>query len=444
MMKMILFVLFSLMMLNKKMFWKNQMNFFILFFFMMFSNINLFYFTNLSYKFGMDILSYSLILLSIWIFILMFKASSKIYFNNIMNVTFLFVMMMLILMLICTFSAMDLFLFYVYFESSLIPIMLLIMGWGYQPERLQAGLYLLFYTLFVSLPMLMGIFYIYKSYNLMMICMFSKMEINLVIMYVVMFMAFLVKLPMIFVHLWLPKAHVEAPVSGSMILAAIMLKLGAYGMMRLLIMFMVTNSKFSFYLVSISLIGGVYLSLLCLHQVDLKSLIAYSSVVHMSMVLAGLLTLNYWGFMSSLILLIGHGLCSSGLFCLINMNYERIASRSFYLNKGLLNIMPLLSMWWFLFVSSNMAAPPSLNLFGEIGILNSLINWSFWLMVVLIFLSFFSASYSLYLYMYSQHGKFIFFMNNYFNCVCREYLLLFLHWVPLNLLILKMDFLLLN
>nr|YP_010586012.1 NADH dehydrogenase subunit 4 [Anisocentropus kawamurai]UZZ43748.1 NADH dehydrogenase subunit 4 [Anisocentropus kawamurai] len=443
MMKLIFFLIFMIFMVSKKLFWKNQISFFLMLFIFMFMNMNLFFYTNLSYKFGVDILAYSLILLSIWIISLMFMASSKIFNNNYMIVMFLMNMLLLLLFLVGTFCALDLLMFYLFFESSLIPVMLLIMGWGYQPERLQAGLYLLFYTLLVSLPMLMGIFYIYSHFDLLMMYMFYKIEINIIFIYIVMMMAFLVKLPMIFVHLWLPKAHVEAPVSGSMILAAIMLKLGAYGMMRLMGMFMKINMKMNFILISIALTGGVYLSLLCLHQIDLKSLIAYSSVVHMSIVLAGILVFNYWGFMGCLVLLIGHGLCSSGLFCLVNMNYERISSRSFYMNKGMLNMVPILSLWWFLFMSSNMAAPPSLNLLGELSLLNSLINWSFWLMIILAFMSFFSASYNLYLYMYSQHGKFMYNLNNYVNCYCREYLLLFLHWGPLNFLFLKLDFMLL-
>jgi NADH-ubiquinone oxidoreductase chain 4 len=128
--------------------------------------------------------------------------------------------------------------------------------------------------------------------------------------------------------------------------------------------------------VGISLVGGFIVSLICLRQRDLKALVAYSSVAHIGLVLGGLMTLNCWGIYGAYTLIIGHGLCSSGLFCLTNISYERLGRRRLIINKGLINFMPSLAMWWFLLRSSNMAAPPRLNLLGEIRILNSLIGWS--------------------------------------------------------------------
>nr|ALN11743.1 NADH dehydrogenase subunit 4 [Plodia interpunctella] len=441
MMKFLVMIMFMIpLCLKKQMFWMVQMMLFLMMFLFMNLTIFLGSYCNLSYMYSCDMLSYGLILLSIWICILMIMASENLYKMNFYVEFFIFNLIFLLLMLFLTFSSMNLFMFYLYFEGSLIPTLMLIIGWGYQPERIQAGMYLLFYTLFVSLPLLMGIFYIFNYSNFMMMYYMKFLNFEYYLLYLSMIMAFLVKMPMYFVHLWLPKAHVEAPVSGSMILAGIMLKLGGYGLLRVMVLMQKMSLKFNFIWVVISLLGGFYISLKCFSQIDIKSLIAYSSVAHMSLVIGGIMTMNYWGYMGSYVLMIGHGLCSSGMFCLANINYERLHSRSLYINKGMMNFMPSMSMWWFLLLSSNMAAPPSLNLVGEISLINSLVSWSWITMIMLMMISFFSAGYSLYLYSYTQHGKYYIGIYSFYMGVSREYLLLLLHWLPLNIMILKVDY----
>nr|YP_010472679.1 NADH dehydrogenase subunit 4 [Carea varipes]UVH65811.1 NADH dehydrogenase subunit 4 [Carea varipes] len=424
----------------KNMFWMVQMMMFLLMFLFMNMSMSINLYSNMSYMLSCDILSYGLILLSIWISILMIMASENLYKMNFFINFFLLNIIFLLIMLYLTFSVMNMFMFYLFFEGSLIPTLLLIVGWGYQPERIQAGMYLLFYTLFVSLPLLMGIFYVFNEMNCMMIYFLKFINLDMYLLYFSMILAFLVKMPMYFVHLWLPKAHVEAPVSGSMILAGIMLKLGGYGLLRLMIFLQEINMKLNYVWIVISLVGGFYISLKCFCQVDIKSLIAYSSVAHMSIVISGIMVMNYWGFMGSYILMIGHGLCSSGMFCLANISYERLHSRSLYINKGMMNFMPSMSLWWFLLMSSNMAAPPSLNLMGEITLINSMLSWSWLSMIMLMLVSFFSAGYSLYLYSFIQHGKYYSGIYSYYTGVSREYLMLLLHWFPLNIMVLKIDY----
>nr|AWB98961.1 NADH dehydrogenase subunit 4 [Anopheles peryassui] len=425
----------------KNFYWMVQNLIFLLAFIFMVNLSSMNYFNYISYYFGLDMISYGLILLSFWICGLMLMASEKVFVYNNYEKLFIFMILFLLFMLVLTFSSMSVFMFYLFFEASLIPTLFLILGWGYQPERLQAGVYLLFYTLLASLPLLIGIFYVLDNVNtLSFILLLNFNFLNFNLLYISLIFAFLVKMPMFLVHLWLPKAHVEAPVSGSMILAGILLKLGGYGLLRMFSLLQISGVKYNYWWISVSLIGGVLISLVCLRQTDLKALIAYSSVAHMGIVLSGLLTMTYWGLTGSYALMIAHGLCSSGLFCLANISYERMGSRSLLINKGLLNFMPTLSLWWFLLCSGNMAAPPTLNLLGEISLLNSIVSWSWVTMISLAFLSFFSAAYSLYLFAYSQHGKV--YSGVYFFSVgtLREFLLLMLHWLPLNMLILKSSF----
>nr|YP_011015283.1 NADH dehydrogenase subunit 4 [Athousius wudanganus]UBS91005.1 NADH dehydrogenase subunit 4 [Athousius wudanganus] len=422
----------------KNFFWVNQFLYFLFFTLFLCSFSNIGFFGNVSYFFGCDYVSYYMILLSIWICSLMLMASEKLNKDNFFISFFMFVVLMLLMSLFLTFGSMNLFIFYVFFEMSLIPTLMLILGWGYQPERIQAGLYMFFYTLLASLPMMVAIFYFYEKFFSLDFFYFND-YINSFLLYICMSMVFLVKIPMFFVHLWLPKAHVEAPVSGSMILAGIMLKLGGYGFIRMIGVFVIVGISVNYFFILISLLGGFIISLICLRQVDIKSLIAYSSVSHMGLVLGGLMTLNSWGMYGAFIMMISHGLCSSGLFCLANITYERLGSRSLFLNKGLINLMPTFSLWWFLLCSSNMAAPPSLNLLGEIMLINSMVSWGFITIFFLMLTSFFGAAYSLYLYSFSQHGK-VYLGSYSFSLGCsREYLLLFLHWVPLNLLFLSSD-----
>nr|QJF58150.1 NADH dehydrogenase subunit 4 [Adelges tsugae] len=439
-MLMILFMIFFSMILfsfKLKSWWLVQ-NFFFFFFFFMYFKIPLFnYFLNISYLFGMDMFSYLMFMLSVWIISLVYISSLSIknfYYNyfNFLIYVFMFIFYF-------CFFVNNFILFYIFYEMNLIPILVLIYGWGYQYERFKAGFYLFIYMVFFSLPFFICLMFLNNFYFLFIYYLdFSNLD-NLYF-YIFLLMIFLISMPLFLFHIWLPKAHVEAPISGSMILAGVMLKLGGFGLYRILMLVFKINLSLNFFFISLCLFGMLFLSFICFLQSDLKILIAYSSVVHMSLVIMGLLIYSNWGIIGSLVLMFGHGLCSSGLFCLSNICYLRFKSRSIFINKGLINIYPFLSFWWFLMCSSNMSFPPSLNLFGELFLLFNLMVWFdyFWFYYFLIMI--FMFLYSLYLYIYTQYGKVLFYMNYIVYINLSEYFLLFLHWFPLNMIFFLLNF----
>nr|YP_010957234.1 NADH dehydrogenase subunit 4 [Stegastes leucostictus]WMY90535.1 NADH dehydrogenase subunit 4 [Stegastes leucostictus] len=345
--------------------------------------------------------------------------------------------------LILAFSATEMIMFYIMFEATLIPTLIIITRWGNQAERLNAGTYFLYYTLAGSLPLLIALLLLQNNtgtLSLFTLQYTPAMELSSYadkFWWAACLLAFLVKMPLYGAHLWLPKAHVEAPIAGSMILAAVLLKLGGYGMMRMMTMLEPLTKELSYPFIIFALWGVIMAGSMCMRQTDLKSLIAYSSVSHMGLVVAGILIQTPWGFSGALILMIAHGLTSSALFCLANTNYERVHSRTLMLTRGFQTLFPLMACWWFIASLANLALPPLPNLMGELMIITSLFNWSWWTLALTGAGMFITASYSLHLLLMTQKGPLSLHNNKLDHLHTREHLLIILHLLPLLLLTLK-------
>lgn len=256
--------------------------------------------------------------------------------------------------------------------------------------------------------------------------------------------AFLVKLPIFMEHLWLPRAHVEAPVAGSIILAGVLLKLGGYGLFRVLALCGAGLNLVRSFLIGVSLFGIFYVGLICCRLNDFKALVAYSSVAHMALVISGVYRYYAWGYNGSLIIIVSHGLSSSGLFCIVNIYYERLGSRSFFINRGLILILPIFSILIFFLCAANISAPPTINLLSEIFLMGSIISFDQGIMLVFPIGSFLGAVFTIFIFSYSQHGK-IFFTGFSFPLInFREVHTLVIHVVPVNFLILKPDYFLVS
>jgi proton-translocating NADH-quinone oxidoreductase chain M len=322
---------------------------------------------NLAFLLGVDGLSFIFLLLTLFTFPILFLSAwpvskePKQFFCHLMGME---------LLLVLTFTTIDLFYFFVLFESLLIPMFIMIGTWGARNRKIKAAYYFFLYTFFGSLFMLLGMIYLYHltgSLNF-----YSLMEANLLqedqeFVWLCFFLAFAVKMPLFPLHIWLPEAHVEAPTVGSMLLASLLLKLGGYGFLRFSVTFLAGASEvYCPYVVALALAGVIYGSLSTIRQIDMKRIIAYSSVAHMNLVVLGIFSLSAPGFNGALYLMVAHGVVSAALFFCIGVLYDQTHSRILRYLGGLATTMPLYSTALFVFSLANMAFPGTPNFLGEL------------------------------------------------------------------------------
>ena len=275
--------------------------------------------------------------------------------------------------LIGVFCVLDLLLFYIFFESVLIPMFLIIGIWGSRERKIRASYFFFLYTLLGSVLMLLSVLYIYyqlgtTDYEILLTFSFSLLEQKF--MWFAFFASFATKVPMVPVHLWLPEAHVEAPTAGSVILAGVLLKLGTYGFIRFsFAIFSEACFYFSPFVYSMSVVGIVYTSLTAIRQSDFKRIIAYTSVAHMNLVMLGLFSFNVIGLEGSILQSLSHGFVASALFLIIGVVYDRHHTRMVKYYGGLVHTMPIYVIIFLFFTMANIGLPGTGSFVGEFLIL---------------------------------------------------------------------------
>lgn len=306
------------------------------------------------------------------------------------------------LLLINFFLVTNLLMFYIYFEAILIPMFLIIIIWGSRKRKIHASYMFFFFTLLGSLFMLTGILWLYLyigelNIHILQYIILSK-EHQLVLWFLF-FIAFAVKVPIYPVHTWLPEAHVEAPTGGSIILAGVLLKLGLYGILRiLLVLFPIANIYYSPLVMTISFISIIFISIIILQQIDLKKIIAYSSIAHMNFAILGLFSNNIYGIEGSIYTMLSHGLISSMLFFCIGVLYDRYGERNVLYYSNITQIMPMFSFFFFFAIVANMGVPGMSSFVGEFLLLLSLSYKSVILLFIISLSLFLTTIYCIWLY----------------------------------------------
>ena len=354
---------------------------------------------NVHYHLGVDGISVWFVLLTAFITIIVVVAGWEVITERVNQ--YMGAFLILSGLMVGVFSALDGLLFYVFFEATLIPMYIIIGVWG-GPRRVYAAFKFFLYTLLGSLLMLVALVYLYfKSGGSFDIQAWHKLPLPLdaqTLLFFAFFAAFSVKVPMWPVHTWLPDAHVEAPTGGSVVLAAIMLKLGAYGFLRFSMPIAPDASReWAWFMIALSLIAVVYIGLVALVQQDMKKLVAYSSIAHMGFVTLGFFIFNELGVSGGLVQMISHGFVSGAMFLCIGVLYDRVHSREIAAYGGVANTMPKFAAFAVLFSMANCGLPGTAGFVGEWMVILGAVKANFWVAAAAATALIFGAAYSLWM-----------------------------------------------
>jgi NADH-quinone oxidoreductase subunit M len=355
---------------------------------------------NINYHLGIDGISLLLILLNSFTTVLVVIAGWQVIQERVAQYMAAFLFLSGVMNGV--FCALDALLFYVFFEATLIPMFIIIGVWG-GPNRVYAAVKFFLYTLLGSFLTLVALIYLYNvSQGSFSLLDYYELPLPLaaqVLIFLAFFLAFAVKVPMWPVHTWLPDAHVEAPTGGSVVLAAIMLKLGGYGFLRLSLPILPDASHYlAGFVIALSLIAVVYIGLVALVQSDLKKLIAYSSISHMGFVTLGIFIFNPHGMEGAVIQMISHGFVSGALFLCVGVLYDRMHSRQIADYGGVANTMPVFAALFMLFAMANSGLPGTSGFVGEFLVIMGAVKANFWYAFAAATTLIFGAAYTLWMY----------------------------------------------
>ena len=354
---------------------------------------------NINYHLGVDGISMPFVILNSFMTVLVVIAHWEVVTDKVSQYLAAFLIMSGTINGV--FSSLDAIVFYVFFEAMLIPMFLIIGVWG-GPNRVYAAVKFFLYTLLGSLLMLAAFIYLYQQTNgSFEILDFQKVPLAMapqVLVFLAMFMSFAVKVPMWPVHTWLPDAHVEAPTGGSVILAAITLKIGGYGFLRFNLPIAPDASHLlDTFMITLSLIAVVYIGLVALVQSDMKKLIAYSSISHMGFVTLGFFIFNEQGMLGGLVQMISHGFVSAAMFLCVGVLYDRVHSREIGAYGGVANTMPVFAAFFVFFAMANSGLPATSGFVGEFFVILGTIKVSFWYAFLAATTLIFGAAYTLWM-----------------------------------------------